>query len=51
MKQIPKNCTVTPPTPELKINLQIHIDSRMPADKLDLSFECMDKYILCAAKG
>ena len=27
------------------LNLQIHIDPRMPPDKIDCMFEAMDKYI------
>ena len=32
-------------TPELHINMQIHIDPRMPPEKLDLIFAAMEKHL------
>ena len=41
---IPEGGTVT-------MNVEIHIDPRMPADKLNYIIECMEKYIFAPPRA
>ena len=42
---------MTPQAGTATINIQINIDPRMPADKVDYIFECMDKHIFAPQRA